>query len=294
MRKIEYISIGIPIYNAENYLADAIKSVLAQSYPYWELILVDDGSTDGSLKIAQDFATRDSRIRVISDGINKRLPYRLNQVISEAKGRYIARMDADDLIAVDRLEKQVKFLEENKQFDLVSTGILSVKNNLSLVGYRGSKSNKNPNLEEAILGKTGIIHASVMAKTDWYNRNLYNIHNKLAEDYELWLNAYLKDDLAVGFIGEPLYFYREEQNIKLDKLITAYSTQISIIKDIEEQLLPEKIKNKYIAKIKNKKIIAKILFYTKMDHILHKRRVSNQNSIEYEKFLENQIKMIGL
>lgn len=288
------VTIGVSFYNAERYLEDAIKSILAQTYSCWELILIDDGSKDNSLQIAQAYAKADSRIRVISDGENKRLPYRLNQVISEAKGCYIARMDADDLIAVDRLEKQVNFLEENKQFNLVSTGILSVKNNLSFVGYRGSKANKNPNLADAVLGRTGIIHASILAKKDWYVRNLYNVDNKLAEDYELWLNAYLKNDLAVGFIEEPLYFYREEQNIKLDKLLTAYSTQISIIQNIDGQLLSKKIKSKYIRKIKNKKFIAKILFYTKMDHILHKRRVSHQNSADYEEFLNNQIKLIGL
>ena len=288
------VTIGIPFYNAERYLEDAIKSILAQTYFCWELILIDDGSKDNSLQVAQAYAKADSRIRVISDGTNKRLPYRLNQIISEAKGYYVARMDADDLIAVDRIEKQVNFLEKNKNFDLVSTGILSVKNDLSFVGYRGSKENKNLSLADVVLGRTGIIHASILAKKDWYNRNLYNVDNKLAEDYELWLNAYLKDDLAVGFIEEPLYFYREEQNIKLDKLLTAYSTQISIIQNIDEQLLSKQIKSKYIQKIKNKKFIAKILFYTKMDHILHKRRVSQQNSADYEEFLKNQIKMIGL
>lgn len=288
------ITIGIPFYNCEKFLADAIKSILSQTYSNWELILVDDGSTDGSLEIAKRFAKKDQRIRVISDGVNKRLPYRLNQIVKEAKGDYIARMDADDLIAVDRLEKQINFLEQNRQYNLVSTGIFSVKNDLSLVGYRGTKSNKIPSLSDAFLGSTGIIHASILARKDWYERNLYNIDNRLAEDYELWLNAYLKNDLAVGFIEEPLYFYREEQNIKLDKLLTAYSTQISIIQNIDEQLLSKKIKSKYIEKIKNKKFIVKILFYTKMDHILHKRRVSQQNSADYEEFLKNQIKMIGL
>ena len=286
------ISIGIPFYNCEDFLADAIKSILAQSYKDWELILIDDGSTDRSLEIACSF--QDSRIRVISDGMNKRLPYRLNQIIFEAKGDYIARMDADDLIAVDRIEKQVKFLESHQQYDLVSTGILSVKNDLSLIGYRGSKSSKIPTIDDAILGRTGIIHASIIAKTQWYKRNLYNVNNKLAEDYELWLNAFLKNDLAVGFIEQPLYFYREEQNIKLDKLITAYSTQIAIINNIDDSFLSKKLKNKYTLKINNKKIIAKILFYTKMHCILHKRRVSKDNFIMYETLLKNQIDIIGL
>lgn len=288
------VTVGISFYNAEKYLADAIKSILAQTYPHWELILVDDGSTDKSLLIAQSFAKNDTRIRVLSDGKNRKLAARLNQIIDESSYDYIARMDADDLIAVDRLEKQVKFLEKNKKNDLVSTGILSIKNDLSLVGYRGSKSNRTPGLDDAVLGRTGIIHASILARKSWYIRNRYNEDLKIAQDYALWLNAYLNNDLKVGFIEDPLYFYREEQNIKLDKLLTAYSTQISSIQNIDEKLLSKKIKNKYIAKIKNKKFIAKILFYTKMDHILHKRRVSNQKSTDYEDFLKNQIKMIGL
>ena len=83
------ISIGIPFFNAEPYLADAIKSVIQQSFEDWELILVNDGSSDSSLKIAESFAKKDNRIRVISDGLNKKLPYRLNQIIDESKGEVI-------------------------------------------------------------------------------------------------------------------------------------------------------------------------------------------------------------
>lgn len=288
------VTIGISFYNAEDYLSDAIKSILVQTYSHWELILIDDGSTDKSLLIAQAFAKNDKRIRVLSDGKNRKLAARLNQIMDESSCDYIARMDADDLIAINRLEKQVSFLEENKKFDLVSTGILSVKNDLSLVGYRGSESNKVLSLDDAVLGKTGIIHASILARKSWYIRNRYNEDLKIAQDYALWLNAYLNNDLKVGFIEDPLYFYREEQNVKLNKLLTAYNTQISIIKNIHDQFLPKKTKNKYIAKIKMKKNIVKILFFTKLDSILHKRRVSKQQSTEHKVFLENQIKVIGL
>ena len=94
-----FITIGISIYNAELYLADAIKSIISQSFEKWELILIDDGSTDNSLSIAKLFAEQDSRIRIISDGQNKKLPCRLNQIIQEAKYEYITRMDEDDLIS---------------------------------------------------------------------------------------------------------------------------------------------------------------------------------------------------
>ncbi|WP_179990626.1 glycosyltransferase family 2 protein [Acinetobacter sp. YH1901141] len=289
MNKFEYISIGIPIYNAENYLVDAIKSVLAQTYPYWELILVDDGSTDNSLKIAQEFAEKDKRIRVISDGLNKKLPARLNQIIREAKYDYIARMDADDIIAANRFEKQIEFLRNNQNFDLVSTGLLSLKNNLDLVGYRIPYSLKHITLNDAVLGTTGIIHASIMAKKSWYFRNLYNEENRLAEDYELWLNAYLRKDLNVGFIDEPLYFYREEQNIKLEKMIRAYETQISIIKDLNNSSLSGVNKFKYIFKLQQKKILVKVLFLMKADFLLHKRRANSDRNDEFQEILNKTL-----
>lgn len=289
MKNITFISIGIPIYNAESYLADAIKSVLAQTHPYWELILIDDGSTDNSLKIAQDFAKKDKRIRVISDGKNRRLPYRLNQIVSEARGEYIARMDADDISAIDRIEKQIEFLRNNQNFDLVSTGLLSLKNNLDLVGYRIPYSLKHITLNDAVLGTTGIIHASIMAKKSWYFRNLYNEENRLAEDYELWLNAYLRKDLNVGFIDEPLYFYREEQNIKLEKMIRAYETQISIIKDLNNSSLSGVNKFKYIFKLQQKKILVKVLFLMKADFLLHKRRANSDRNDEFQEILNKTL-----
>lgn len=284
-----FITVGIPIYNAENYLSDAIKSILAQSYPFWELILVDDGSTDNSLKIAQEFAEKDKRIRVISDGLNKKLPARLNQIIREAKYDYIARMDADDIIAANRFEKQIEFLRNNQNFDLVSTGLLSLKNNLDLVGYRIPYSLKHITLNDAVLGTTGIIHASIMAKKSWYFRNLYNEENRLAEDYELWLNAYLRKDLNVGFIDEPLYFYREEQNIKLEKMIRAYETQISIIKDLNKSSLSGVNKFKYIFKLQQKKILVKVLFLMKADFLLHKRRANSDRNDEFQEILNKTL-----
>ncbi|MCW1511070.1 glycosyltransferase family 2 protein, partial [Acinetobacter baumannii] len=97
------ISIGIPFYNAENFLANAIQSVINQSFKDWELILVDDGSTDKSLDIAREFEKKDNRIKVISDGLNLKLPARLNQIITISKYDFIARMDADDIMHPDRL-----------------------------------------------------------------------------------------------------------------------------------------------------------------------------------------------
>jgi len=221
MKSQSYISVGIPIYNAENYLEDAIKSVLAQTYKYWELILINDGSNDKSLEIAKKFERIDSRIRVISDGFNKKLPSRLNQIIDESKYQYIARMDADDIIHPERLEIQIKFLENNPDYDLVSTGMVSIDNDSQVYGYR--------NVDQVYtdfkkLEKTyPIVHASVLAKKNWYVRNNYNTNYPRSEDYELWCRAIANKDLKIAVLPDLLYYYREEGSLSSSKIIKSYN-----------------------------------------------------------------------
>lgn len=215
------ISIGISVYNAEKYLAIAINSVISQSFTDWELILVNDGSTDGSLEIAKHFEKIDKRIRVISDGLNKKLPYRLNQIIDESNCDYIARMDADDIMHPDRLKTQFEFLEKNPEFDLVSTGLVSINNNNIVYGYRNVNSIYTGFNE--IKRSYPIIHASILAKTSWYKRNKYNTSYSRSQDYELWCRAISKKDLKLAVLPDLLYYYREEGNLFTDKIIKAYS-----------------------------------------------------------------------
>src|SRR5690606_31867086 len=113
--------------------------------------------------------------------------------------------------------------------------------------------------------------------------------NQLAEDYELWLRAYLKNDLRVGFIEDPLYFYREDQNIKLDKLIRAYNTQISIIESIDSSILDSNLKKRFVKKFKLKKVLVKIIFSLKIDFVLHKRRVSTERNEFHKKILKENL-----
>lgn len=285
------ITIGIPFYNAEDYLIDAIKSVVVQTYKNWELILIDDGSTDNSLAIAQQFSEEDSRIRVISDGINKKLPARLNQIIHEAKGEYIARMDADDFMHSERIEKQLKFLLENPQFDLVSTSLISIKNNNEIVGVRTyfpKKVSKN----DALLGQSGILHASILAKNSWCQRNQYNEVNALAEDYELWLISAIKDDLNVGFLPEYLYYYREESSATKQKMLKGYNTQTKIITKYYKGILSEKQYRIVMFKFTAKKIFVKIAHAINMMHIILRRRSHSEVAVNIREEYNRQLQII--
>lgn len=265
------ISIGIPFYNAERYLEDAICSVLAQTHSQWELILIDDGSTDNSLEIAKRYAKEDNRIRVVHDGENKKLPYRLNQIIHESQYDFIARMDADDLMSNDRLEKQVKMLINNEDIDFVTTACLSIGTTNELTGLIDIE-NYQMNAAEILEGRTNLIHASLLARKNWCLRNTYNEDSLLAEDYHLWLNAAKKDDLKYAVIEEPLYWYRVTENVTIEKMVAGYNTQIKIIEDNYHNIIKKSDKNRIIRKFKAKKQVVKSLERLRLLKLLLKLR----------------------
>ncbi|GAD90075.1 hypothetical protein VHA01S_032_00250 [Vibrio halioticoli NBRC 102217] len=260
------VTIAIPFFNAERFLLDAIKSVMFQTHSKWELFLIDDGSTDSSLDIAKSI--NDSRVTVLSDGKNKKLASRLNEVTDLARYNYIARMDADDLMSPFRLEKQLKLMIDNPHIDLTSTGMYSIKSNNTIFGYRGMDFNTITK-DDLILKKKGILHASVLAKKDWYLRNKYNESISLGQDVELWIRASSKYDLSVISISEPLYFYREEYNVTKNKLLKAYMLEREVLSCYIDSELYKKL---YLAKSLLKSLTVNILSLCGLLHILLKSR----------------------
>lgn len=268
------ISIGIPFYNAQQYLGYAIESVLSQTYENWELILVDDGSSDNSLAIANMYAEEDSRIRVVSDSRNKKLPYRLNQLIEESTGDFIARMDADDIMHPERLEKQLSFLETNKSYDLVSTGLVSIDKDNIVKGYRRVESlyDNFSNIETSY----PIVHPSVMARRSWFERNKYSEKYPRAEDFELWTRAISNNDFKMAVLPDLLLYYREEGNLSVDKILNTYNDVFKIYSSYHPH------RNFSLNAIKNKlkMLIVKGLYYSGNLQKLASRRNSSFSDTE--------------
>ena len=263
------VTIAIPFYNAEKFLAEAIKSVFAQSFLDWELLLIDDGSTDNSLAIAK--SVQDDRVRVISDGKNKRLAGRLNEVSHWAKYDYILRMDADDLMMPNRIEKQLDILINN-DVDIVTTGVYSVLNNLELIGTRGMNYD-SATFDEIISKKVGITHAALIAKKSWYLRNPYDETLSIAQDLDLWLRSSKNNDLKIISIKDPLYIYREENNVTKDKLVRAYNNERNMIRKYKRTSFDSLIFKSYMKSV----VVHLLSFFNKID-ILQKRRGQNQIS----------------
>ncbi|WP_445384800.1 glycosyltransferase family 2 protein [Robiginitalea sp. IMCC44478] len=219
------VSVGIPFFNAEKYLGYAILSVLQQEYENWELILLDDGSTDNSLNIARKFDKIDARILVISDGENLGLPKRLNQLNDLAKGKFYFRMDADDIMFPNRISRQVKYLEENEKVDLVGSGLISINNHNQILGKRKGDTKESYCLKDILNGGWSV-HPTIAGKTEWFKKNLYDEELKRSQDYDLWLRTVEKSNFSK--IEEPLLFYREASTPSLKKYIVASKNSLKI------------------------------------------------------------------
>lgn len=223
------ITIGMPFRNAGSTIVDAVRSVFAQTHCEWELLMINDGSTDASVEIAR--AIRDPRVKVLDDGMHRGRGFRRNQVTELATCEYIAHLDADDLMVPTRLASQYGFLSDHPEFDLMGTGLYAVADDLELVGKRGEQF-VSPSADDVLHRRVEIVHASVMAKRSWMKRNPYRDDLVSSEDRELWLRTSRNGDLAIQCIRSPLYFYRESSSLTRRKLLDASSCERRVLREL--------------------------------------------------------------
>ncbi len=229
------ISVIMSVYNGETYLAEAIESVINQTFKNWELIVINDCSTDSTSEILAGFASKDERIKVHTNEVNLKLPSSLNKAISLSIGKYIARMDADDICLPDRLEKQYKFMEENREIDMSSCRFMTVKNGVYMSGGAGGRCD-NQALRTMLLVANPILHPGVIAKAEVMKKLGYDTTLTCTEDLELWTRMAM-ENFKMQILPECLLIYRLH-----DKQITSTTLE----RQHTEVL---KIQNKYYASL---------------------------------------------
>ena len=197
------VTVLMPVYNGEKYLKEAVESILNQTFRDFEFLIIDDGSTDKSAEIIKSF--NDTRIRLESNGTNLGLIKTLNNGLEMAKGKYIARMDCDDISLPKRLSVQVNFMEKHSEIGVCGSWV-------KIIGLKQEFINKYPqNHEEArayLLFNTPLAHPSVIVRKEVMEKhNLeYDENYKHAEDYELW--SRIIDYTKISNIPKVLLHYR--------------------------------------------------------------------------------------
>jgi len=196
------VTIGISFRNpGRYYFSLALKSVFAQTFTDWELILMDDGSSDDSLALARSI--KDPRVRVYSDGLNKRMNIRFNELVGLARAPYLFRMDADDIMHPERLERQYAELVRCDSDTVIGCNAYSIDANSNIVGLRYL-----PAAAPALLDAP-FIHPSVAAATEWFRRHPYSesFAYHRAQDVELWCRTACSSTFVN--LHEALLYYRE-------------------------------------------------------------------------------------
>ena len=200
------VSVIIPAYNAEKYLGEAVRSILAQTFTDFELLIIDDGSSDNTLQVANAFT--DPRIRIIANKENLGVPRTRNIGWKEARGQFIAHQDADDYSRPTRLEKQITYLRspENKKIGVLGT-------NRQTIGRKGKirahKTMPKKIVLDDLLHKNPIINGSVMMRSSVLEKmNGYDEWFSTCEDYDLWLRI-ANESVCIRIFPEALYVFRE-------------------------------------------------------------------------------------
>ena len=200
------VSVIMSVYNGEAYLAEAIESIINQTFQNWELIVINDCSTDSTAQILADFAQKDARVKVHPNEVNLRLPTSLNKAISLCSGKYIARMDADDISLPGRLEKQYKFMEENPDVSLSSCRFMTVKNGVYASGGAGGRCDSDA-IKAMLLVANPILHPGVIAKAEVMKEFCYDTTLTCTEDLELWTRLAMANH-KMKILPECLLIYR--------------------------------------------------------------------------------------
>ncbi len=199
------VSIVLPVYNGEKFLSQSIESIINQTFKDWELIIVNDCSTDNSLSIAEKYAKEDNRIRIINNEKNQKLPESLNIGFKEAKGEYYTWTSDDNEYYPKAFEKMVNFLSRNLDYGFVyACANLEINNKMTEYVWCCEPTSPTSILLLSTPGACFMYRADIAKKVGEYDKKWF-----LNEDHEYWLRFFL--ETRFGNISEILYLYRNRQ-----------------------------------------------------------------------------------
>lgn len=203
--RVPGVTVLLPAYNVQGFIANCIQSILTQSFSDFELLIINDGSTDDTAAICESFS--DPRIRLIHNEGNRGITHTLNRGVSLASASLIARMDADDVAHPNRLARQVEYLNRHPQAGAVSAWVRPVDSDGRPIRYQGTSPTEPGYLSWALLYRNPVSHPAIMMRTDLVRAlNGYGDEETLCEDYGLWSRMHAVQPIHI--LPETLIDYR--------------------------------------------------------------------------------------
>ena len=206
------VSVVMPVYNGEKFVAEARESILAQTFADFEFLIVDDGSQDNSAEIIRAYQERDDRIRFFQHERNLGVASARNSGIALASGEYIAAMDCDDISLPERLQKQVDYMQTHPEIGLVGNSVLIVDRDMKTLSVRDLPLHHSLIVLNLFFRGASLIHGSVMTRRDVMTSvGAYNSASRAVDDTDLYVR--LGERTRFANLPERLFLYRRhEQN----------------------------------------------------------------------------------
>lgn len=235
------VSVIMPVYNGARFLLEAIDSILSQTFDDFELIIINDGSTDDSVAVIDSY--RDARIRVVNHESNKGLVFSRNEGIRLARAEFIAWLDCDDVSEMTRLEKQVNFLTDNPNVGLLGSWVSLIDENGVYQGCNWQYETESDVLSILLLFKNRFVQSTVMVRREILTVEMYREEYPLAEDYDLWVR--ISKCTKIANFPENLVRYRlhgnsisreraQEMEVCVERIICSQLTQLEVQADRSE------------------------------------------------------------
>lgn len=255
MSDVPEISVLLCVYNGEAYLVECLESILNQSFTDFEFIIVNDGSTDRSLELLTEFAQKDNRIKLINKTENSGITASVTEGLKHCRGKYIARMDQDDVSLPDRFLKQHHYLESNPQIDVLGSSLAFIDRDGNLTGKTLIRPTDPMVIRLQMYYRCVIHNPSVLMRTAYYKN--YNLNSqekdyRAADDYSFWLRENSRHLYAN--LEEPCLLYRvhqkqtssEKSRVQMDE--TLRSAQLAYHELIGRRIPIEVIESFYYIK----------------------------------------------
>lgn len=275
------LSIIMPVFNAAPYIGEAVKSLLCQHYEDFELIVVDDGSTDNSLDILKDYT--DKRIRIIRNSENKGIVFSRNRGLKMARGFYIAPFDADDIALPEKFKKQISFLEGNHDFGMVGSWVRLIDENSKLLPQKWKLNAPPEQIPSIMLFRNYFVQSAVVLRRGAIPNGGYAAGYDIVEDYRMWVDVARK--YKTWNYPEYLLHYRihpksitQENKSRLeqrDKMIFKYLLDMLGI-------IPEEKDLELLISLKSSHPIKNKHFFKDLERLLYKLMEQNKKLRVYD------------
>jgi glycosyltransferase involved in cell wall biosynthesis len=222
------VTVLMPVYNAEKYLKESIDSILNQTFKDFEFLIIDDGSEDKSVEIIKPYLNE--QVRLIQHKNNKGLVRTLNEGLELANGKYIARMDADDIALPKRLELQAEYLERNPGCDFIASTISIINEEGKKIGFwpEDRRIISNSKIKFFSLYTNCVAHPTIMGKKTIFRKYKYNENQASIEDYDLWLRV-LDGGNVISKLDNVLLFYRKHAS-SITQSLSNYDPRVRVLR----------------------------------------------------------------